>query len=302
MEPLSFPFSAECPAGFTRGGVLLGALVLALGAAACGSRQRPTGAVVFSHGEIFETGPVRGDRVRRLTSLPGAQLDPSWSPDANRIVFRDSRRGINFNDEISVMDADGSNVRNLTRNPANDWSPAWSPDGKRIVFASERSSPLSLWTMRADGSRPTRLTKGIDEYPAWSPDGKWIAYGHDLPQSNIWLVRPDGSGAHALTHSSDPEWLPTWSPSGDRIAYVRGYEGHTAIWVMNADGSGQRRLTRGRVDMAPAWAPDGKRLVFSRDGVLHLVDADGDHVESLGVEGDLPSWGDPRAPKGDTKG
>ena len=271
-------------------------VVLALCAAGCGSRQRPLGAILFSHGadgDIFETAPVRGGRLRRLTNLPGAQLDPSWSPDASKIVFRDSRRGINVDDEISVMDADGSNVRNLTRNPANDWSPAWSPDGKRIVFASERSAPLSLWTMRADGSLPTRLTDGIDEYPAWSPDGQWIAYGHDLPQSDIWLVRPDGSDGHALTHSLDPEWLPAWSPSGDRIAFVRGYEGHTAIWVMNADGSGQQRLTRGRRDMAPAWAPDGKRLVFSRDGILQMMDADGDHGESLGVEGELPSWGDP---------
>ncbi|HYX89089.1 MAG TPA: hypothetical protein VE753_06950 [Gaiellaceae bacterium] len=62
---------------------------------------------------------------------------------------------------------------------------------------------------------------------------------------------------------------------------------------MNVDGSGQRRLTGGTQDMAPAWAPDGKRLVFSRGAVLHLVDADGSNVESLQVEGVWPSWGDP---------
>jgi Tol biopolymer transport system component len=62
---------------------------------------------------------------------------------------------------------------------------------------------------------------------------------------------------------------------------------------MKADGSNQRRLTDGIHDMAPAWAPDGKRLVFSRNDVLHLVDADGGHVQSLNVEGVLPSWGEP---------
>jgi TolB protein len=276
---------------------LLGVLAVGLGAVGCDSEQRPTGAIVFSQGagnDIFEMTPVRGSRLRRLTRLPGAQLDPSWSPDGRRIVFRDSGRGVNLNDEISVMDADGTHVRNLTRNPANDWSPAWSPDGNRIVFASERSAPLSLWTMRTDGSRPTRLTNGTDEYPAWSPDGDSIAYGHGLPQSDIWLVRPDGSSPHALTRSLDPEWLPAWSPDGDRIAYVRGYEGETAVWVMNADGSDQRQLTHGSTDMAPAWAPDGKRLVFSRDEILYLLNADGDHLESLAVKGVLPSWGDPR--------
>jgi len=275
--------------------------VLTLGVVACGGRQQSAGTIVFSHGvgdDIFEMAPAPKSRLRRLTRLAGAQLDPSWSPDARKIVFRDSRRGVNFNDEIAVMDADGSHVRDLTHNEANDWSPAWSPDGTTIVFASERSAPLSLWTMRADGSRPKRLSTGIDEYPAWSPDGDWITYGHDLPQSDIWLIRPDGSGAHALTHSFEPEWLPAWSPSGDRIAYVRGYEGHTAVWVMNADGSDQRPLTHGNKDMAPAWAPDGKRLVFTRDDILHLVDADGGHVESLEVEGGLPSWGDSARARG----
>jgi TolB protein len=249
---------------------------------------------VFSHGlhdDLFETAPVAGARVRRLIGLPGAQLDPNWSPDGRRIVFRDSRRGINVNDEISVMDADGSNVHTLTRSAANDWSPAWSPDGKRIVFASTRRFPLSLWTMHADGTHVIRLTGGVDEYPSWSPAGDWIAYGHGQPQSDIWLVRPDASDAHAVTHDLDNEWLPAWSPSGDEIAFVRGYEGGSAIWIMKPDGSGQRRLTSGPHDTGPAWAPDGKKLVFSRNETLYLVDSDGGGVRSLGVEGVLPSWG-----------
>lgn len=261
----------------------------------CGNERPPRGAIAFSHSlndDLFETAPVRGARVRRLTRLPGAQLDPSWSPDGRRIVFRDSRRGINVDDEISVMDADGSNMRRLTSNAANDWSPAWSPDGRRIVFASTRRAQLSLWTMRADGTDVTPLTKGVDEYPSWSPTGDWIAYGHGLPQSDIWLVRPDGSDAHAVTHGLDPEWLPAWSPGGDEIAFVHGYEGHTAVWIMKPDGSGQRKLTSGPHDMAPAWAPDGKRLVFSRDETLTVVDADGGDIRNLGVEGVLPSWGD----------
>ena len=202
-----------------------------LAAGGCGSGRRPAaGMIVFSaHDDIFEMAPVRGAPLRRLTRLPGGQLDPSWSPDSRKIVFRDSRRGFNVDDEIAVMSAGGSGVRDLTRNPANDWSPAWSPHGRMIVFASERAFPLSLWTMRADGSDVRRLTGGVDEYPSWSPDGEWIAYGHDLPQSDIWVVHADGTDAHALTRSADPGWLPAWSPSGASIAYVRGYEGHTSI-------------------------------------------------------------------------
>jgi Tol biopolymer transport system component len=269
------------------------ACAFVISAAGCGDEQPPRGMIAFSHGlhdDIFEVKPEAGAPVRRLTRLPGAQLDPMWSANGRQIVFRDSRRGINVNDEISVMNADGSGTRTLTRTAANDWSPAWSPDGERIVFASTRRYPLSLWTMRADGRNVRRLTRGVDEYPSWSPDGAWIAYGHGQPDGDIWAVRPDGSDAHALTHDVDNEWLPAWSPSGDRIAFVRGYENDTAIWIMKSDGSGQRRLTNGPHDTAPAWAPDGKRLVFSRNDTLYLVNSNGNDALSLGIKGILPSW------------
>lgn len=255
----------------------------------------PAGVIAFSHGfedDIFAISPVLGSEIRRLTKIRGPQFDPSWSPNGRRIVFRDSRAGVNKNDEIYVMNGDGSRVRNLTRNSANDWSPAWSPDGRKIVFASTRGNgQLSLWIMRADGTGAARLTTGTDEYPSWSPKGDWIAFGHGLPQSDIWVVRPDGSEGHALADSLEPEWLPAWSPSGEKIVFVRGYEGQTTLWIMNADGSGQRQLTRIHGDMSPAWAPDGSRLVFVRNGSLYLMDPSGEHVQSLQVEGVLPSWG-----------
>jgi TolB protein len=76
-----------------------------------------------------------GGRLRRLTTSRGADLSPTWAPDARRLAFRSDRDG---NDEVYVMDADGSGQRNLTRNPGSDYSPAWSPDGRWIAFASGR--------------------------------------------------------------------------------------------------------------------------------------------------------------------
>ena len=61
---------------------------------------------------------------------------------------------------------------------------------------------------------------------------------------------------------------------------------------MDADGSQQRALTHGHNDMARDWSPDGRWLVFSRDGVLDLVDPDGEHLRSLGVKGILADWGE----------
>ena len=207
------------------------AVLLSLAALSCGEEATPQGLIAFSHGvgdDIFVMSLADG-RIHAVTSIRGGQFDPSWSPDRKRLVFRDSRAGVNRNDEIYVVNADGTNARNLTHESANDWSPAWSPDGQTIVFASERFGQLALWTMRSDGSDVRRLTDGMDDYPAWSPDTRQIAFGRGLPLSDIWVADRDGLHERQLTSDPDPEWLPAWSPDGREIAYVRGFEGHGTI-------------------------------------------------------------------------
>jgi Tol biopolymer transport system component len=199
-----------------------------------------------------------GGRLRRLTSSPAADLSPTWAPDGARLAFRSDRDG---NDEVYVMDVDGSRQRNLTRNPASDYSPAWSPDGRRIAFATARadSTGNDLWLMDADGARPRPLVRqdGIDEYPVWSPDGSRLAF-------NCTLGRV----------------LP--SQVGD-------FE----VCVVNADGSGLRRITDAAgLSGAGGWSADGRRIVFasSRDqnpdgvsscGDLVVMNADGSHLTRL---------------------
>jgi TolB protein len=276
-----------------RCGVVVALVVLlAFAGASCGQKTRPEGLIAFSHGvedDVVVLSLADG-RIHRVTSARRGQFDPSWSPDRKQLVFPDSRAGVNRNDEIYVIKADGSGARNLTHESANDWSPAWSPDGQTIVFASERSGQLALWAMRPDGSHVGQLTDGVDEYPAWSPDSRRIAFGRGLPLSDIWVADRDGSRERQLTSDPDPEWLPAWSPDGRKIAYVRGFEGHGTIWVMGADGSGQRQLTQGYDDMAPDWSADGEWLVFSRRGTLYTMRKDGEQVRSLQVEGLLPDW------------
>ena len=80
---------------------------------------------------------------------------PSWSPDGKQIVFHSDRDG---NQEIYLMNADGSNIRRLTNNPSIDRGPFWSPDGKKIGFHSDRTGDLDIYTMNVDGSNQTNLT------------------------------------------------------------------------------------------------------------------------------------------------
>src|SRR2546423_11257377 len=82
-------------------------------------------------------------------------LTPSVRAGNGKIAFDSNRTG---NDEIFVMNPDGSNQVNLSNNPANDNNPSWSPDGTKIAFVSNRDGNDEIYVMNADGSNQTRLT------------------------------------------------------------------------------------------------------------------------------------------------
>jgi hypothetical protein len=108
-----------------------------------------------------------GGGVKRVTDdgFTVIDQDPVWSPDSRRIGFA-------RNNEIYVMNADGSGKRNLTANPATDGEPCWSPDGRRIGFASDRGGSTDVYTMRAaDGRDLKRLTSepATDTHCEWQP-------------------------------------------------------------------------------------------------------------------------------------
>jgi len=206
--------------------------------------------------QVWDIFVLNTDGVRRLTS-DGSSVSPTWSPNGARIAFVSWRDG---DDDIYVMNADGSGQQQLTSNQALDITPAWSPDGSRIAFASARGSGggLDLYVMDVDGTNASCLTCGLQVpapgqggfEPAWSPDGTRIAFARLNPGSGIVLINADGSDPTFLTAGSDPDW----SPDGTRIAFVRDGD----ISLINVDGSGLvtlRQSTPGRGGVAPAWTP-----------------------------------------------
>ena len=210
-----------------------------------------------------------GSGLRRLTRNGSGGLPPAWSPDGQQIAFV-SRRDSNF--EVYAMSADGSRQRRLTRNAWRDSDPVWSPDGRQIAFVSN----WQVWVMNADGSGQRRLThNGARNFaPAWSPDGRRIAFERRVGRVNyggckacgrasgfeVWVAHADGSQARMLARDAAE---PSWSPDGQKIAFAKHPLGMTFekqsadIYVMAADGSGQRNLTRtpGWGEHSPAWSP-----------------------------------------------
>ncbi len=194
--------------------------------------------------------------------FPPTQSAPTWSPDGRQMAFV----GNNGNEDIYVMNLDGSGLLRLTDDPAPDRSPVWSLDGQRIAFVSEREGNQEIYVMNADGSSLTRLTDTpTSEWaPDWSPDGMQIAFGSERDgNEEIYVMNPDGSGLLRLTDDPAYDGSPIWSPDGGQIAFVSRRDGDDDIYVMNADGSNLTRLTDNTDgDWIWDWSPNGQQIGF----------------------------------------
>jgi Tol biopolymer transport system component len=262
-------------------------------------------------------GLVAGQAVARSPSTPGEGVTPTGPAPAttpglsftSHIAFQSDRSG---NEDVWIMDADGSNLRDLTNDPARDLTPAWSPDGSKIAFVSDRTGNLDIWVMNADGSAPVDLTNSpTDEAdPAWSPDGSRIAYTAGPPDGNlqVWVMDAGGTDRHEVVEGPDGARRPAWSPDGSRIAYssfhvTRSGSVEARISVIGAAGAGARSLTSGSRDSDPSWCPEGDPIVFARQGPdpgdggaapvdLYAVRRDGSGMNSLTADGGSsdPSW------------
>jgi TolB protein len=290
--------------GFVRIASLLA--VAGLAAATASAASVPGGEIVFSSssgvngkGQVWVMKP--NGAGRHAVTPAGIDVGTAApSRDGRRIAY--VRRG-----EIYVIASNGSHVRRLTFSPSTEAAPAWSPDGRWIAYSSYSSAHTSIWKMRPDGRRKTRLAgPGMFAAPAWSPDGRRIAYA--AAGGQIWVMNANGTGRHPLTRTAfgtGVDWAPSWSPDGRRVAYESNVKTSwrnptNEIWVINADGSRPVRLTQDHVDdTRPAWSPDGHWILFASErpngGRTHLwlmrPNGEGLHrVTSWGGEQSSPSW------------
>ena len=274
-----------------------------------------TGRIVTDDFEdVFAMDPD-GSNVVVLAEVPGAEFDGAWSPDGRFVVYRDSTRGINVDDEIFVVRSDGTNAVNITNNRANDWAPDWSPDGSTIVFNSDRDGGLRGYLVNPDGSdlRPVGVDQWF-EYPAWSPDGTRIVFeGATGSDYEIFVLEVQTGDVTQLTNARGDDSWPVWSPDGTMIAFSSERDDcrlapptqecwddgepdddHRDIWLMGADGSDPRRVTA-EAGQFVAFAPDGEHLLIS-GRALYVVRLDGTGRVELRADGmplalgGIPDW------------
>ena len=256
-----------------------------------------------------------GSNPTRLTNNPAEDSDPAWSPDGTKIAFAALRDG---NPEIYVMNTDGTGQARLTNNPAFDLRPAWSPDGSKITFHTGRDGNAEIYVMNADGTGQTNLTNNLapDLFPDWSPDGSKIAFTSERDEGGneeIYVMDKDGSNPTRLTNNplvsaggEGHDNTPDWSPDGSKIAFNSDRDGNFEIYVMNADGTGQTRLTTNPAfdtDPDSARSVDTVGLVDPATGEWRLRNHAGQITTFFyGNPGDTPFMGDWDCDEIDTPG
>lgn len=208
--------------------------------------------IVFVAGSRIAIIDRGGAGFTELTSGLSPTYTPSVSPDGQRVAFSQQQSGSDY--DIWVMSIDGTNHRQLTSEPGYEDHPSWSPDGAQIAFVREGA----IYVMDSAGTNVRRLSPADatnDGGPTWSPDGSLIAFHRSMnAPSHIYTMTPGGTAVTPLTTGLDNDELPTWSPDGTRIAFGSGRGGTFAIWSMRSDGTNMRRVSGGVNESQPAWS------------------------------------------------
>lgn len=196
-----------------------------------------------------------GGTPRAIAARPGREV--ALSPDGQRLLYMAGRFP---SVRLMVSHLDGSGEHDLSDPRAlMTFNAAWSPDGRRIAYTRVDSARrLEVWVMDADGTGAHRVSRipdgeGNPQWPAWAPDGRRLAIqvgkyegrNSAANTSHIWVLEL-ASGAATKLAAHDRPYLdetPAWFPDG-RIAFQSDRTGRMEVWVMHADGTGARQLTR----------------------------------------------------------
>ena len=227
---------------------------------------------------------TNGHNKINLTEHPADDIQPTWSPTGEDILFVSDREGKH---DLYLMEPDGSDVRRVFEEKSHRVAPIWSPDGKRIAYV-HNGLQLTLSIATKDGNGVEILTPVADHLyvnPAWSPDGTEIAFDDIIRFHRTYVVNLETRTVKPLL----PElqfviFNVEWSPDGEQLAFagvaciknqacrMKNFDDLT-VHIVNRDGSGVEQVVpKGdfRSDY-PVWSPRGDALLYQQEvkEVLH---------------------------------
>ena len=247
----------------------------------------------------------------RLTTFPGAEFEPHFSPDGKTIAFTGEYDG---NQDVYTLPVEGGEPVRVTWHPGQDVVRGWTPDGSKILFASGRTSVpsahLKLWTVSPDGGFPEPLPVPRARDGKMSPDGSRLVYRKIDPwESEFRYYRGGQNNPIRIIDLTtyDVETLP-WDGANDKnpvwvddtIYFLSDRDYVMNIWAYHTISGELKQVTFFKVHDCKNLEMDGKSLVFENEGYLYLLSLpDGEPIQlSIDVEGDFP-WARPHWVKAD---
>ena len=226
---------------------------------------------------VSETGP-KNNRTKRLAIMdqdganfrllkhpPSLVIAPRFSPTTNKIIFTGYETG---KPRVYLMDLSSGEITSLPELQGMSFAPRFSADGSEIVLSMTENGNTDIFISNLASGTKRRLTTNIaiDTAPSFSPDGNRIVFESDRGGGQqLYIIPSKGGEAKRISFGEGRYATPVWSPRGDLIAFTKIKEGKFHIGVMRVDGTKERLLTTSFLDEGPAWAPNGRVLMFFRE-------------------------------------
>ena len=276
--------------------------------------RAPAGTIALERdGEIALMEPGGLVAVELAPDTETRRKDPDWSPDGSKIAFAQVRA--QEDDDLHVMNADGTGLTRLTEGGGDDYDPAWSPDGRLIAFGFDDLGHVdystSIRTLDLGSGEVTELVTRRNErvgWPSWSPDGNRIAFSSSSGDGFALFVM-DADGSNVTKVREEPRDLfgmpVTWSPDGRRIVFWgHGKGGDETLLSIRPDGTGLQEVVAELPPEASTltvdWSPNGRWIVAGgahdlaavelSEALVLLIRADGSELFEIGVGGSEPAW------------
>lgn len=261
--------------------------------------------IVFTYGNDLWTVDHDGGEAQRLTSFPGSEVHPNFSPDGQWVAFTGQYDG---NTDVYVVPTDGGEPKRLTWHPGNDIVRGWTPDGNRVIFESGRTSaPVpygKFWTIGVNESFPEPMAIPRGHRGDFSPEGNFFAY-QQIDQSDdewrnyrggqnrpIWVMDMSDYTIDKLPWDGSNDQNPVWID--DTIYFMSDRDFAMNVYAYDRSGEELTQLTSHDNYDVKELSGGAGMLVYELGGSIYKLDPQNGSPQkvSISVSGDFP-WARP---------